>query len=167
MDKNQKKSNKKENKSLPLIPHENIIEQQLIESRNREFFDNASNLEMELTNTARFTFVRPVKTNLENNDLMHSFSFKEKQNSYNNKIEIKEKYTKENAINKRIYRKSDQRPRPDLGPNAEENRLQKQFKLRVSPEIPELADKAAKKAGMTRSQWIEMLIRNELNIDEP
>jgi len=65
---------------------------------------------------------------------------------------------------KRIYRKAEDRPRPDLGPNAEENRLQKQFKLRVSPDIPELADEAAKKAGMSRSKWVEMLIRNQIDI---
>lgn len=66
------------------------------------------------------------------------------------------------ASDKRIYRRSSERPRPDLPGGAEANRLKQQFKLRMDPKLIGAVDKAAAAAGMTRQEWVERALKVSL-----
>lgn len=61
----------------------------------------------------------------------------------------------EDSVGKRIYRRADERPDPTLPGNAEVNRLKKQFKLRLDPDMIEEVDQSAKAAGISRQEWVE------------
>ena len=53
--------------------------------------------------------------------------------------------------------------RPVLKPRwAEENRPKKQVKLRLQPDIIDDVDAAAEGDGLTRNDWIELAIKNQL-----
>ena len=64
---------------------------------------------------------------------------------------------------KRIYRKPEDRPFPELAGNDEKNRLKKQFKMRIDPDILEKVNDAAKEQGLSRQEWVEGLILKELS----
>lgn len=64
---------------------------------------------------------------------------------------------------KRVYRKPNERPRPDLPSDAEVNRIVKQFKFRANPEIIKEVDACAQAEGMTRNAWIIQAIEAALD----
>lgn len=64
---------------------------------------------------------------------------------------------------KRIYRKSDARPRPELPGNAEPNRLKQQFKLRLDPQLIERVSAQAAKSGKTRQDWVTDVLEAALD----
>lgn len=68
---------------------------------------------------------------------------------------------------KRSYRKANERPRPDLSPQAEENRHKKKVTLRLTPELLENIDLAISSNGeRDRNRWIEQAIELRLKLRE-
>ena len=66
---------------------------------------------------------------------------------------------------KKTYRKRSELPDPNKKANAEANRLRKMFGVRVLPEIKDGVDEAAKNAGMTRQEWVEMVLQEALKYE--
>lgn len=57
--------------------------------------------------------------------------------------------------NKRIYRKAEDRPRPDLPPDAEQNKLQPIFRARIDPKLADLVEEFRIKSGMKKKDIAE------------
>lgn len=66
---------------------------------------------------------------------------------------------------RRIYRKRENLPDPDKSHRSEVNRIKKQFRIRVEPDLQERVDAAAAAEGMTRQDWVTRVLEQAL--DEP
>lgn len=73
---------------------------------------------------------------------------------------------KEQQGDQRIYRRKDELPDPSKSHRSEVNRLKKQFRVRVEPELQQRVDDAAKAEGMTRQDWVERALRRALGEPE-
>lgn len=64
--------------------------------------------------------------------------------------------------NKRIYRRRDELPHPELSHGHEQNRTKKLISWRVDPKLLVLINRAAKDAGITRTAWLEEAVKMRL-----
>lgn len=60
--------------------------------------------------------------------------------------------------NKRLYRRKDQLPNPEAPNHAEVNRTKKNITLRFSDASIEKMNQKAKEAGISRQEWVEMVL---------
>lgn len=63
-----------------------------------------------------------------------------------------------NEKGKRIYRKAKDRPRPDLPPDAEQNKLQPLFQARIDRELLDLVEEFRTHSGMTKKDIAEQAL---------
>ena len=73
---------------------------------------------------------------------------------------------KERQGDQRVYRRKEELPDPTQSHRSEVNRLKKQFRVRVEPDLQQRVDDAAKAEGMTRQDWVERALKRALGEPE-
>lgn len=66
-------------------------------------------------------------------------------------------------MEKRIYRKQDERPHPDLPADDDKNKLQAHFQARISKDLAEKVESLREKTGKTKKQLTEEAFISLLN----
>lgn len=80
-----------------------------------------------------------------------------------NYIEKNKYRKKQNPLNqKKTYRARSELPDPTKRADSDVNRLRKNFQVRVLPDLRAQVDHAAKKAGLTRQEWVEQAFLEKL-----
>lgn len=69
----------------------------------------------------------------------------------------------EETEKKRVYRRPHERPDPSRPANAEVNRLKKQFKLRLEPDLIDSIKIQAEAEGKSRQDWVEETLKAALD----
>jgi hypothetical protein len=71
------------------------------------------------------------------------------------------------TFEKRVYRKKETLPFPDLPADHSRNRTKKQVNLRLPPDLLERVDEQCAAEGMDRTSWIERALETMLELGPP